>query len=56
MDKPTPKEIEKFLEVVDKLDRFECLQRTIRGAGAGISPMPVPEVVKTIAWLKDQAR
>lgn len=55
MKQPGRRKLRIFLDTLEKLDRFEATQRAIRGLGAGISPMPVPEVVEVIAWLKDLA-
>lgn len=56
MKQPGRREIRIFLDTIEKLDRFEATQRVIRGGlGAGISPLPVPEVIEVIGWLKDLA-
>lgn len=53
---PSRKTIKTFLKVIERLDRYEATQRHIRGYGAGISgPLPVPEVVAVLAWLKELA-
>lgn len=53
MKQPGRRKIRIFLDTVERLDRFEATQRAIRGIGAGFTgPMPVPEVVEVIAWLK----
>lgn len=54
MKAPGRRKIRIFLDVIERLDRFETTQKVIRGQGAGIEgPMPVPEVVEVIAWLKE---
>lgn len=56
MKQPSKRTIKKFLDVIEHLDRFEATQRAIRGYGAPIEPpLPVPEVIETIAWLKSLA-
>ena len=56
MKQPSRRTIRKFLDVIEQLDRYEATQRHIRGVGAGIpGPMPVPEVVDVLSWLKDLA-
>lgn len=56
MEQPTPLELRRFLEVVEQLDHFESMQRHIRGYGAfDPAELPVPEVVTTLAWLRELA-
>lgn len=56
MRQPSARTIKKFLDVIERLDRYEATQRHIRGHGAGIpGPLPVPEVVEVLDWLKDLA-
>jgi hypothetical protein len=56
MSQPSRKVIRTFLKVIEKLDRYEATERHIRGYGAGIpGPLPVPEVVEVLAWLKELA-
>jgi hypothetical protein len=55
---PTKKEIRRFIEVVDKLSKFEAEQRTIRGWGAWserTDTLPIPEAITVMNWLKDLA-
>lgn len=53
MKQPSRRTIRIFLDVIEKLDRYEATQRVIRGWGADISgPMPVPEVIVVMDWLK----
>lgn len=53
MKQPSRRTIRIFLDVIEKLDRYEATQRVIRGHGADISgPLPVPEVIAVINWLK----
>lgn len=54
MKHPSRRTIKKFLSVIEQLDHYETTQRHIRGVGAGIpGPLPVPEVVEVLSWLKD---
>ena len=56
MAKPTVKDIKKFLEIFDKLCKFEASQRIIRGYGCfSEAEIPFKEVVKVISWLKSKA-
>lgn len=52
---PTKQELEKFLEVFDKLSNYEANQRMNRFAG-GIfkeKDLPIPEVKKVYKWLEN---
>jgi len=56
MKQPGRRKIKRFLDVIEQLDRYEATQRHIRGRGAGIpGPLPVPEVVEVLSWLKELA-
>lgn len=54
---PTISELKRFLDVFNSLDEFEAQTRHLRGYGAfdKDTPMPIPEVVKVIAWLRAMA-
>lgn len=57
MKRPGRKKIKIFLTVIEQLSRFDATQRFLRGHGADIDgPMPVPEVVEVIAWLRDLSK
>lgn len=51
---PTKDEIKKFMEVFDKLNRFEAEHRARCGWGVWIESdtLPIPEVMTVTAWLK----
>lgn len=54
---PGRKKIRVFLDVIERLDRFEATQRVIRGQGADINgPLPVPEVVEVLGWLRELSK
>ena len=56
MKQPSKRTIKKFLDVIEHLDRFEATQRAIHKHKTPIAPpLPVPEVIETIAWLKSLA-
>lgn len=51
---PSKDDITRFLEVFDTLDKFEANHRSIRKHGAfRESELPIPEVQRVIAWLKE---
>lgn len=56
---PTKDEIKVFLDIYNKLSRFESDQRCIRGWGVWNdrlpSELPIPEVVKVYKWLQNLA-
>lgn len=54
---PSNKDIRRFVEVVVILDEFEANQRLLRGHGAFPSGMvmPIPEVQRVMAWLRELA-
>ena len=49
---PTRQEMERFIEVFDKLCAFEAEQRHIRGYGL-FPDGPVPEVMTVSRWLSN---
>lgn len=51
---PSRAEINKFIEMFERLDAFESSQRHIRGCGA-FRPEEIPDTatIKVIAWLKE---
>jgi len=49
---PTRQEMERFIEVFDKLVSFEAEQRNIRGYGL-FPDGPVPEVMTVSRWLSN---
>lgn len=55
MEKPTPSDIDKFMEIFDQLCQFEAHQR-IRGQGCFLQEqLPFNEVIKVTSWLKQKA-
>jgi len=52
---PTKQELEKFLEIFNKLSDYESGQRFNRYAGGVFQEkdLPFPEVVKVYKWLKN---
>ncbi len=54
MTQPTKQELKKFLELFDKLIKFEADQRKVRGYSCFTEQdLPFPEIIKVIAWLKE---
>lgn len=54
---PAPTEILYFIQVFDRLSLFEAQSRHVRGYGAfgPDTPLPIPEVITVLDWLKGQA-
>lgn len=56
MESPSTKEIEKFINIFDKLCQFEATQRVVKGGGCLDTPdLSFKEVIKVIGWLRQKA-
>lgn len=57
MERPTTAEVKKTLDMYTLLSRFEANHRQLRGWGlidTSKQELPVPEVVKVEAWLRQE--
>jgi hypothetical protein len=55
MEKPTSEEIKKFIDVFDRLCKFEADHRNVRKWGCfKDDEVPIPEVVKVSSWLRSK--
>ncbi len=51
-EKPTKEEIDKFVKIIDQLERYEAQQRFIRGYGCfDERELPIKEYQKVRKWL-----
>jgi hypothetical protein len=53
--RPTPSELTRFLDVLDRLNQFEAITYLVRGRGAfdrSTTPLPDPAAAKVRDWLK----